>query len=283
MEIKSTTTMAARHPLYLPPELAFEIAKHLDGYTLLRVSKVSHLWRKAALSSLDNMSLAGALSAFRTAVVNANHEALICFASHIQRNKRTSSATGCMALTWACTTTCPEAVRILVPYASMPCRHQRSGNGNDINAWDEPLLEAMRQQDPGPLAVLFQNGAPRDRIWFCGLTAQGLALAHSSRGSPTPESPKRFLHAAISRGFPAAAKYVLNRLRDDPGRLDAVLNQEQQHGDLPLYAAASHGHANIVRILLEYRVNVDQVNSAKCQAAGRSRSCGERQNRQDAP
>lgn len=281
--------MAARHPLYLPPELAFEIAKHLDGYTLLRVSKVSHLWHKAALSSLDNMSLAGALSAFRTAVVNANHEALICFASHIRRNKRTSSATGCMALTWACTTTCPEAVRILVPYASMPCKHQRSrnGNGNDINAWDEPLLEAMRQQDPDVLAALLQNGAPRDRIWFCGLTAQGLALAlaHSSRGSPTPESPKRFLHAAISRGFPAAARYVLNGLHhdDDPGRLDAVLNQEQQHGDLPLYAAASHGHANIVRILLEYRVNVDQVNSAKCQAAGRSRSCGERQNRQDAP
>ncbi len=134
----------------------------------------------------------------------------------------------------------------------MPCRHQRSGNGNDINAWEEPLLEAMRQQDPGALTALLHNGAPRDRIWFCGLTAQGLALAHSSRGSPTPEeSPKRFLHAAISRGFPAAARYVLNGLHhdDDPGRLDAVLNQEQQHGDLPLYAAASRGHADIVRIL----------------------------------
>ncbi|BCS24210.1 uncharacterized protein APUU_40654S [Aspergillus puulaauensis] len=250
--------MAALRPLYLPPELAIEIAKHLDACSLLCVSKVSHFWREIALSFLDKISLAGALSAFRTAKVNANHEALIYFASRIRRNERTGPPTGCLALTWACMTTCSEAVRILIPFASMPYGHQRSAQ--DVNPWDEPLFEAMRQHNPEALEALLQNGAPPDRIDYFGLNAgcmpDGGGGDHD-HDHPTLESPAPGIHAAIVRGFPAALKYLLNQLRDDPRQLDAVLN-EDHNSDPALSVAAQVGCPDILRILLDHNTDVNQ-------------------------
>lgn len=259
MKHLTDTTMAALRPLYLPPELAMEIAKHLDAYSLLFVSKVSHFWREVALLFLDKLSLAGALSAFRTAKANANHEALIYFASRIRRNERTGPPTGCLALTWACMTTCSEAVRILIPFASMPHRHQRSAQ--DVNPWDEPLFEAMRQQNPKALETLLTNGAPPDRIDYFGLNAG--CMPDGSGGDhdhdhPTLDSPAPGIHAAIVRGFPAALKYLLNRLRDCPRQLDAVLNQGY-NGYPALCVAAQVGCPDILRILLDHNTDVNQL------------------------
>ncbi|OJJ02482.1 hypothetical protein ASPVEDRAFT_888491 [Aspergillus versicolor CBS 583.65] len=261
--------MASLCPPYFPTELATKLAKYLDAYTLLHVSKVCHSWRDVSLPLLDKVHLEDTLSAFGTAVDDANHDALIYFASRIQRNKRTGFPTGCLALTLACTTTCTTAVRILIPYTSMPPKHP--GSKLDLDAWDKPLFEAMRQQDPGVLEVLLDNGAPRDKIYTCGLSLEDSVSLWGE--SPTPESPKAFLHAAVFRKFPAAVRYILNKVRDYPPTLDAVLN-EAHHGDRPLCSAAARGYTDILRILLDYKAIVNTDRNARTTPLGNAAAAG---------
>lgn len=261
--------MASMCPPYLPTELATEIAKYLDTYTLYQVSRVCHSWRDVSLPFLDKLSPVDTPSAFKTAVDKANHNSLIYFASRMRRNKGTGFPTGCLALTLACTTTCTTAVRILLPYTSMPPRYP--GSKLDLDAWDKPLYEAMRQKDPKVLEVLLDNGAPRDRIYSCGVRLEDSVSLWGE--IPTPESPKAFLHAAVFRGFTAALKYILRKLREDPQKLDAVLNEEH-HGDRPLCSAAARGYTDILRILLDHKAIVNTDGNARTTPLGNAAAAG---------